>query len=237
MKVGERIKALREKMGMKRTTLAQLIGVQPNTVYRYEAGIFNIKDSMKEKIAKALNTTVSSLIAGSSDTIFSIKDDRIDPDTLEIITPRKWVKVPLLDIGACAGYGWSPDFENVQIDSYENLPDFMVGAIDEERPPFMMRIAGDSMTDANLRDGDYAIVNPAEVVHSGDAALCQYGDFKDVAFKRVYYLPGGVLELRSANSEEDYPIIRYERDSDAWKYAPLTIIGKVMGFWGKPKRG
>gem|GEM_PF-4829286 len=165
------------------------------------------------------------------------RGDTLPPDT-PVYVPKKWTKVPVLDMGACAGQGWTYDYANVQVETYADLPAFLVGRIDEERPPFVMEIAGDSMTDANLRDGDYGIVNPAEPVYSGDAALCQFGEFRELAFKRIYFLPGGDVELRSANSEEDYPVIRYEKgDKELWENAPLHIIGKVMAFWGKPKRG
>jgi SOS-response transcriptional repressor LexA len=123
----------------------------------------------------------------------------------------------------------------VEIERYEELPSFMVGAVDDERPPFMLKISGNSMEEADMPDGAYAIVNPAETVYSGDSALCQYGEFKDMAFKWVYFLPDGAIELRSATS--GYPVIKYEKDSEAWEYAPLTIIGKVMGTWNRPKRG
>jgi SOS-response transcriptional repressor LexA len=231
--------------------LAMALDVYPSFLLGLESASFELmKDYLRETGADEVPITlndIAALVDSETDSPdlgkksvpeadpVSRKDDRVDLNDIKVI--RNWVKVPVLDIGACAGLGWSHDFANVQIESYEDLPDFMVGSVDEERPPFMMRVAGDSMTDANLRDGDYAIVNPAEGVHSGDAALCQYGEFRDMVFKRVYFLPNGTVELRSANSEANYPVIRYEKDSEAWEYAPLTIIGKVVGFWGKPKRG
>jgi SOS-response transcriptional repressor LexA len=99
----------------------------------------------------------------------------------------------------------------------------------------MIRISGDSMEDADMPDGAYAVINPSEVVHSGDAAMCQYGAFRDVALKWVYFMPDGAIELRSATP--GYPVMRYEKDSEKFEYEPLVIIGKVTATVGRPKRG
>lgn len=67
MKIGERIKELRESKGMKRPALAAMIGVEPNTLYRYETGAFGIKDDIKDRIAKALGVTVAFLMGETND--------------------------------------------------------------------------------------------------------------------------------------------------------------------------
>jgi transcriptional regulator with XRE-family HTH domain len=67
MRIGARIKQLRESKGMKRPSLAAIIGVDPNTLYRYESGAFGIKDDIKEKIAKALGVPISFLMGETAD--------------------------------------------------------------------------------------------------------------------------------------------------------------------------
>ena len=62
--IGERIKARREALGMKRPELARRLGVEPNTLYRYEIGSIGIKDSIKEKIAQALGVSLGYLMEG-----------------------------------------------------------------------------------------------------------------------------------------------------------------------------
>lgn len=63
MIVGTNIKARRKKLGMNAETLAEIVGVSPTTIYRYENGAIEKLDSVKlELIAEALETTPAALM-------------------------------------------------------------------------------------------------------------------------------------------------------------------------------
>jgi transcriptional regulator with XRE-family HTH domain len=154
----------------------------------------------------------------------------------EIYYPKGgFLKIPLIDMDVCAGKGWNTEFMDSQIISQEMVPAEWVGKINPEWPPFMVPIKGDSMEAAGLTEGFYAIINPAVDVYSGDSAMVRYGENKSTALKRVYYLPGGAIELRSASP--GYPVITYSRDQQMSECDGLDIIGRVMGIYGRPKRG
>lgn len=63
---GERLKDSRKKKGLSQTHLAELLGVQPSAVSRWERDIFEPTDETKKKLAEMLGTTVAYLM-GESD--------------------------------------------------------------------------------------------------------------------------------------------------------------------------
>jgi transcriptional regulator with XRE-family HTH domain len=62
IKVGERIKAEREKADWKQTKLAQLAEIRPSTLSQIERGDRFPSTEVLQKIAKALNVSVSRLL-------------------------------------------------------------------------------------------------------------------------------------------------------------------------------
>lgn len=63
MNIGDRIKNRRKKLGLSAEQLAEILGVSPSTIYRYESeDIMNMRIDKVPPIAKALNTTASSLM-------------------------------------------------------------------------------------------------------------------------------------------------------------------------------
>ena len=63
MTTGERIKQLRQQLGMTQTELGNKIGVQTAAIYKYENGlVVNLKRDVIAKLADALETTPSYLL-------------------------------------------------------------------------------------------------------------------------------------------------------------------------------
>lgn len=70
MSVGKNIKARRKQLGMNAETLAEMLGVSPSTIYRYESGEIEKVDSAKLiPIAEALRTTPGYLMGWGRDII------------------------------------------------------------------------------------------------------------------------------------------------------------------------
>jgi len=68
MRIGDRIKALRNEIGMGQTDLADKIGVSKQTMYKYENNIVtNIPSDKIELIAKNLGTTPAALMGWTRD--------------------------------------------------------------------------------------------------------------------------------------------------------------------------
>ena len=68
MDIGKRIKARRKELGLSAEQVAELMGVSPATVYRYESNyITNMRVDKLTPIAKALNTTEAYLLGWTND--------------------------------------------------------------------------------------------------------------------------------------------------------------------------
>lgn len=75
MTVSKRIRARRKELGLSAEEVADLIGVSPSTVYRYESSeIENMGIDKLEPIAKALQTT-SAYLMGWADASSNAQDD------------------------------------------------------------------------------------------------------------------------------------------------------------------
>jgi len=67
------------------------------------------------------------------------------------------------------------------------------------RKVFALRVRGQSMIDAGIRDGDYLIVEPAETADNGRTVVAEI-DGK-VTVKKLFRSPGGQVRLQPANPE------------------------------------
>src|SRR5215208_7888263 len=74
MNIGQRIREVREDLGMQAAVLARRVEVAPNTIYRIEAGDRTPSVALLEKIARELRTEPAELmrepvpLAGASET-------------------------------------------------------------------------------------------------------------------------------------------------------------------------
>jgi transcriptional regulator with XRE-family HTH domain len=71
MNIGQRIREIREDLGMQAAVLARQVGVAPNTIYRIEAGDRTPSVTLLEKIARELRTEPAELI----------EEERIEADS------------------------------------------------------------------------------------------------------------------------------------------------------------
>lgn len=82
---------------------------------------------------------------------------------------------------------------------------------------FVVEIHGDSMIDAGILDGDYAVIHPCPAADNGQIALVAVGE--DCTLKRFYRTSGGI-ELRPCNP--DHKVQRY-RLSDEIRIMGLFV--------------
>jgi repressor LexA len=107
------------------------------------------------------------------------------------------------------------------IDAIENLDGYLdLDAIYEHGLHFALRIAGDSMSEAGLWDGDYAIVRQQQKVETGEIGVAIIDGQATV--KRFRWLPGGNLELVPEN--ENYQPFTVDPEAE------FRIGGKVVGM-------
>ena len=63
--VSERIKSCRENLHLSQVQLAELAGINPTQLYRYESGKANLRLDVAEKIASALDVSTDWLVHGT----------------------------------------------------------------------------------------------------------------------------------------------------------------------------
>ncbi len=67
------------------------------------------------------------------------------------------------------------------------------------RTVFALRVRGQSMVDAGIRDGDYLIVAPGETADDGRTVVAEIDGH--VTVKKLFRAPGGQVRLQPANPE------------------------------------
>lgn len=104
----------------------------------------------------------------------------------------------------------------------QNITDYIdIGGIftNKHKDAFILKVAGDSMIDDGILDGDYVVVRPQSTVENGQIAVVLLDD--DATVKRVF-IKGGQLTLRPANP-------RYKPKTFKRSDKTIRIIGKVVG--------
>lgn len=92
-------------------------------------------------------------------------------------------------------------------------------AQDEEN--FLIKVVGDSMIDAHIKEGDMVLVNPKNIEpNNGDIVVAKIDNNgnEEITIKR-FFRENDYIKLVSEN--KDYPPIQQEK---------ITIVGKVVGL-------
>lgn len=210
MTTGERIKQRRIELGLSVDEVAEKLGKNRATIYRYESNdIENFPVGTLEPLAKILETTPAQLIGWNYD----------DSENQDVNSNKsKAVKIPVLgDVAA-----------GIPIEAVESILDYE--EIDEELASkgefFGLRIKGNSMA-PRIQSGDVVIVRVQSDAESGDIVIAKVnGD--DACCKKLQKHDEGI-SLISLNPEYE-PMFFSKKDiADL----PVHIIGKVVELRGK----
>ena len=207
MTTGERMKLRRKEIGLSAERVAEILGVSPATIYRYENGdIDKVPGNRLAPIADALMTTPAYLMGWSEDSPPSRPLPTAD-NIFPLPAMREW---PVLGATACG--------EPI----HKALEGETIMAPIDIKADFVFRCVGDSMIGARILDGDTVFVQFANV-EDGDIAVVRIGD--EYTLKRIYR-GRDYLELVSENPA--YPPRRISGDQ-----MDAEIIGKAVYFVGK----
>ncbi|MFB9861301.1 transcriptional repressor LexA [Salinicoccus siamensis] len=146
-----------------------------------------------------------------------IKRDPTKPRAIEVITEENEnhgavIHVPVLG-KVTAGL---PITAVENIDEYFPLPEHFTANHNSEI--FLLNVAGDSMIDAGIHDGDRVIVRKQNIAHNGDIIVAMTDD--DEATVKRFYKENGYYRLQPENTTME-PIIL---DS-------VAVLGKVVGLF------
>ena len=105
------------------------------------------------------------------------------------------------------------------IEGYINLDRSLVSSGDV----FLLRVEGDSMIDAHIQDGDFALVKPQPNAENGEIVVALIED--EATIKRIFK-KRDLIRLEPANPKIE-PIVVKRGEKK------VTIVGKVVGIFRK----
>jgi repressor LexA len=91
----------------------------------------------------------------------------------------------------------------------------------QDQGAFVLKVAGDSMVDEGIMDGDYVVVQPGEKIEDGRIAVVLLDD--EVTVKRVYWHKDRIA-LKPANKQAGYKTVTI-KGSDR----RIRMVGQVVG--------
>lgn len=105
------------------------------------------------------------------------------------------------------------------IEGYINLDRSLASSEDV----FLLRVQGDSMIDAHIQDGDFAMVKPQPTAENGEIVVALIED--EATIKRIFQ-KRDLIRLEPANPRME-PIVVKKGEKK------VTIVGKVIGIFRK----
>lgn len=202
MTTGQRMKMRRKEIGLSAERVAEILGVSPATIYRYEKGdIEKVPGDLLQPIANALQTTPAYLMGWDSSG--SSLPSNIIP------MPHTYT-VPIIGTIACG----QPILAVENADELVAVPEYI-------QADFALRCKGDSMINARIFDGDIVYIHRQPEVENGQIAAVRIGE--EATLKKVYFT-GSRLVLRAANPL--YDDLEYEGET----LEEVEILGKAVAF-------
>lgn len=208
MTIGDRIKERRKELGLTVDELAERLGKNRATVYRYESNdIEKLPTTVLEPLANALGVSPGYLMGWEQSGDVSALMNKYDN-----IRPIQLKRFPLLDEIACG----EPIFAD------EDKESFVMADMDI-RADFCLKAKGDSMINARINDGDLVFIKEMPMVENGDIAAVIIDD--EATLKKVYYYPDkGKLVLYPENPAYE-PFVYIGEELNA-----IRILGKAVYF-------
>lgn len=185
MSIGENIKKRRLELGISVGTLAEKIGKNKATIYRYEdSSIENLPSNIIGPLAEALYTTPEALIGWSN-----VKGVEIN---------TKVRKIPILGKIAAG----TPILAVENHEDYFDTSEFITA-------DFALQIQGDSMIGSRIYDGDFVFIRKQPTIDNGEiGAFLIDGE----ATLKIYNKQNSTVMLLSSNPA--YPPIILTPDKE-----------------------
>lgn len=203
MTIGSRIKQRRKELGLTVDELAQRLGKNRATIYRYESDeIENLPTTVLEPLSEVLQTSPAFLM-GWEDAA---------PLQLPNIFPIETKRIPLLGTIAAG----KPIFADEHFESYVECGSSI-------HADFCLHVKGDSMINARIMDGDVVFIKQQPDVCDGEIAAVLIDG--ETTLKRVYKMPG-MVQLQAENPKYKPMVFTRNNCSD------FRILGKAVAFQG-----
>ncbi len=191
MKLHERIKKCRLENNMTLLELANALGVREATAQRYESGeIKNLKHETVLEMSRIFNCSPAYLMGWEDDA-----------------PAKKEGGIPLLGKIAAG----QPILAEEECEFFSPL--------DDTRADFCLRVRGDSMIGAGIKDGDIVFIRKQETVDDGEIAAVLVDD--EATLKRVYVSDDAVTLI--AENPKYKPMVYTKKQCKN-----IRILGKAV---------
>lgn len=205
MTIGKRIKARREELGLSVDEVAKRLGKHRATVYRYESNeIGDLPTSVLEPLSVILGTTPAALMGWEEES------PSLPPDAAPIDFSHL-KRIPIL--GRIAA--------GAPIYAEENIEGYTYTDLNGGGEYFGLRVRGDSMDAAGIKDGYTVIVRRQPEVENGQIAVCLI-DGQDATLKR-FSQNGSVVTLMPQSTNPMHQPFIYDL-----KETHVDILGLVV---------
>lgn len=239
--VGERLKELRERLGLSQTDLANKLGKARQTIQNYESGNTDVPSSFANTVCEEYKVSVVWLLTGDGNMLRSDANyvetehdsksgTKSSPagKEAEIVAGKNHVPlsknngsattmIDILKLKASCGPG---EFVPDDIEIVDNFPSLIKIWFPHENRIVGCIASGDSMTPL-IYHRDYIFFVPGDV--SGDGIyILKRGC--DLICKRVFFRMNGSIMIKSENDRypaEEFPV--------GWEEF-FSIVGKVHGW-------
>ena len=170
------------------------------------------------EICEAVNLKSTSSVHSHLETLEKngyIHRDPTKPRAIEILddtfnlTRRELVNVPIIGRVAAG----EPILAQENIENYFPIPAEMM----PNKQTYILEVAGESMINAGILNGDYVLVQEQNTADNGDMVVAL---IEDGATVKTFYREEGVIRLQPENDFMDPIIVR-----------DITILGKVIGVF------
>jgi len=230
--ISKNIKSLRSRFNISQKELGDICGVSISAVSNWENGLNEPRMGAIQKIADHFSIPKSAIIEeggiynyinGAATPATQLLQEQQDDMLKAIPGAMRAVanSVPMPLYGSIAA--GSPGEMNGDVLEYIDVPRQVA---DKYPSAFLVPVSGDSM-DLVIQDGDYALIDPCEDVHSGQVVAVAV-DGCDATLKRFQRIKTGViLEPESSNPEHEPQFYSAQVANER-----LSVIGRLV--WHMP---
>ena len=203
MTIGDRIKTRRLEIGLSVDQIAEKIGKNRATVYRYESNeIEKFPLDILFPLAEALQTTPGYLMGWENPISNEFPDN--------IIPMPEMRQIPLIGSIACG----APVLAEEHIEEYINIPKHI-------HADFALTCKGDSMINARIFDGDIVYIRQQDTVENGEIAAVLIDNEATLKRVRIYE---DHISLEPENPQYR-PIVLWGEEMNT-----VRILGKAVAF-------
>ncbi len=220
-KVGEKIRAYRESLGLSRADFAAELGEKPSKIQDVETGKQRTNDIFLTNLANKFPIDIGDLFREKS---LPSAASRHSPTKEAAKVKDYFISIQRFDIAASAGHGALAESET-GTGHYAFNRSWLTRRGLEPDNLAVIAVRGDSM-EPELYDQDLILLDRSQTKpRDGDMYVVRYSG--DLFVKRVQVVPGNKVELRSTNRFYG-PIMVALPEDDAPHNLELTFIGKVV---------